>query len=66
VHDFKIGGANYQAPPNEIHELYPSIANEQERPRVAHLQQIPGHGNFGEGPDAAVETDQQVGLREEA
>jgi hypothetical protein len=66
VHDLEIGGANYQATPNEIHELYPGVANQQEWSGVAHLQQVPRNGDLGEGPNAAIKANQQVGLGEEA
>jgi hypothetical protein len=66
VHNLKVGGANHQAASHEIHELYPGIANKQEWPRVAHLQQVPGDGDLGKGANAAIKANQQIRLREEA
>jgi hypothetical protein len=66
VHNLKVGGANHQAASHEIHELYPGIADKQERTRVTHLQQVPGDGDLGKGANAAVKANQQIRLREEA
>jgi hypothetical protein len=66
VHDSKVGGANHQATLHEIDELYPSVANQQEWSGVAHLQQVPRNGDLGEGADAAIKANEQVGLGEEA
>jgi hypothetical protein len=30
VHDLEVGGADNQAPSNEVNELYPGVADEQE------------------------------------
>jgi hypothetical protein len=62
VHDSKVGGTNHQATSHEIDELYPGVANQQEWSCVAHLQQVPGNGDLGEGADATIEADEQVGF----